>query len=113
VQKNLSGPQGIVFDEPAEALHQHRRKIAGTMEDPDDLQRLLLRVENDQVDRMVAPSKSGEQGSQIFPCATSSRRTGKKVASPQNRVFDPVGRFRIVLAYKVTNLEKIADSFRS
>jgi len=47
VQKNLSGPKGIVFDEPTEALHEHRRKIAGTMEDPDDLQRLLLTGVND------------------------------------------------------------------
>ena len=60
----------------------------------------------------VAPPKSEEAGESDLSLRdqlTENWQEDRKLA----KLRLPVGRFRIVLVYKVTYLEKIADSFRS
>src|SRR5271170_1630935 len=78
-------------------LHQNRRKIAGAMEDSDDLERLLFGIVDDQIFRirMHNPKAEGQRG-QIFPHTTSEWGSANNVAGPKDRFFNPVRRFRVV-----------------
>ena len=71
--------------------HQNRWKIAGTVQDSYDLERLCFRVVDDQVFRirMYNPKANGQLG-QIFPRTTGEWRDGKKIAGPKHCFCDSV-----------------------
>lgn len=98
----------------AQGLEENRRKIAGGMEDSDDLERFLFRIVHDQVVRVRLdnPEPNG-QGSQVFSHSSRKRRVGKKVTSAKDCFLDTIGGWGIVLGYETPNVKEIGYGLRS
>ena len=72
-------------------LHQNGRKIAGTVQDSDNLERFLFRIIDDQVLRIwMHNPKAHRKWGQVFSGATGEWRVGEEIASPKHCFFNLV-----------------------
>src|SRR5579863_5711227 len=83
-------------------LRQNGRKVAGAVENSDDMQRLTFWIIDDQIVRIRMHNPEAKwQRSHVWSRSSCERRLCDKIACPKNSGLNAISRVAIVLSYKI------------